>query len=65
MTFYLYLRKNYHEKNRSILLVCASMAAFYQPIKSKALKLKYTLSNNLKANEFTDSLNLDKGVNDM
>lgn len=38
------------------------MAAFYQPIKSKALKLKYTLSNNLKANEFTDSLNRKQTV---
>ncbi len=53
------------KKYFSILLVCASMAAFSQTIKSKALKLKYTLADSWTASEFADPLNWDKGGNDM
>ena len=52
------------KKYFSILLVCASMAAFSQTIKSKALKLKYTLADSWTAREFADLLNWDKGGND-
>jgi hypothetical protein len=52
-------------KSLSIILVCASMAAFSQTIKSKALKLKYTLAESWTANEFADPLNWDKGGNAM
>lgn len=49
----------------SIILVCASVAAFSQTVKSKALKLKYTLTDSWTANEFGDPLNWDKGTNAM
>lgn len=48
-----------------LILVCASVGAFAQTIKSKALKLKYTLAESWTANEFADPLNWDKGGNAM
>ena len=48
-----------------IILICASASSFSQTIKSKALKLKYTLADSWTANEFADPLNWDKGGNDM
>ena len=46
-----------------IMMICASVGAFSQTIKSKALKLKYTLADSWTASEFGDPLNWDKGTN--
>ena len=48
-----------------LILVCASVSSFSQTIKSKALKLKYTLVDSWTASEFGDPLNWDKSGNAM
>ncbi len=48
-----------------LILVCTSVGAFSQTIKSKALKLKYTLADSWTATEFGDPVNWDLSGNAM
>ncbi len=47
------------------LLVCTSLFSFSQTVKSKAIKLKYTLTDSWTANEFGGPLNWDQSGNAM
>ncbi len=53
------------KKYISLILICAAVTSFSQTIKSKALKLKYTLEDSWTAKEFGGPLNWDQSGNDM